>query len=255
MSGLFDLTGKVAIVTGASRGLGRAIALGLARAGAELVLSSRDETACQVVAKEVKALGRNALAVGCDMGRWSDVDVLAEKTYARFGRCNIVVNNAGVSQQALPLADTSESFFDEIQAINVKGPMHLAGLTAPRMAEAGGGAIINVVSTAAIEPVGYMAAYSASKAALRALTRVMAEEWAPLGVRVNAIAPGPFQTEMMTELEEKTPGFLEQAAGNTLLKRVADPEEFVGPVLFLASEASSFVTGQTLAVCGGVIIS
>ena len=255
MKELFDLTDKVAIVTGASRGLGKAIALGLAQAGAHLVLSSRIQSACAAVAKDVDALGKKALAVSCDMGSWSDIDTLVEKTYERFGRCDVLVNNAGVTHAAMPLSQMSESFFDEIQAINLKGPMHLAGLLAPRMEEAGGGAIINIVSTAAIEPVGYMSAYSASKAALRALTRVMAEEWAPLGVRVNAIAPGSFLTDMMTDLEEKMPGFLEQAAGNTLLKRIADPKEVLGPVLFLASEASSYVTGQTLAVCGGVIKS
>jgi NAD(P)-dependent dehydrogenase (short-subunit alcohol dehydrogenase family) len=255
MSGLFDLSDKVAIVTGASRGLGRAISVGLARAGADLVLSSRRESGCADTAEQVEALGRRALCVGCDMGSWSEVERLAEAAYGRFGRCDVLVNNAGVTQDALPLAETSESFYDEIQAVNVKGPMHLAGLVAPRMGEAGGGAIVNIVSTAAIQPVGYMAAYSASKAALRALTRVMAEEWAPLGVRVNAIAPGPFLTDMMTELEAKMPGFLEQTAGNTLLERIADPAELIGPVLFLASDASSFVTGQTLAVCGGVIVS
>jgi NAD(P)-dependent dehydrogenase (short-subunit alcohol dehydrogenase family) len=255
MNGFFDLTDKVAMVTGASRGLGKVIALGLAQAGADVVLSSRNQSACAAVAKEVETLGHNALAVACDMGSWSDIDTLVEMTYERFGRCDVLVNNAGVAHDAMPLSGMSESFFDEIQSINLKGPMHLAGLLAPRMGEAGGGAIINIVSTAAIEPVGYMAAYSASKAALRALTRVMAEEWAPLGVRVNAIAPGSFLTDMMTDLEEKMPGFLEQAAGNTLLKRIADPKEILGPVLFLASEASSYVTGQTLAVCGGVIKS
>jgi NAD(P)-dependent dehydrogenase (short-subunit alcohol dehydrogenase family) len=255
MMELFDLTDKVAIVTGASRGLGKSIAIGLAQAGSHLVLSSRNQSACTAVAKEVEALGQKALAVACDMGSWSDIDTLVEMTYERFGRCDVLVNNAGVAHAAMPLSQMTESFFDKIQAINLKGPMHLAGLLAPRMGEAGGGAIINIVSTAAIEPVGYMAAYSASKAALRALTRVMAEEWAPLGVRVNAIAPGTFLTDMVEELEEKIPGFLEQAAGKTLLKRIADPKEIFGPVLFLASEASSYMTGQTLAVCGGVIKS
>jgi len=243
MSALFDLTGKVAVVTGASRGLGRAIALGLAQAGADVVLSSRRQSACAEVAKQVEELGRGALAVACDVASWSDLEALVEKTYERFARCDVLVNNAGVTQEALPVAETSESFYDAIQAINVKGPMHLAGLLATRMAETGGGSIINIVSTAAIQPVGYMGAYTASKAALRSLTRVMAEEWAPVGVRVNAIAPGPFLTEMMTDLEEKTPGFLEQATGNTLLKRMAEPEVIVGPVVFLASDVSSYVIG------------
>jgi NAD(P)-dependent dehydrogenase (short-subunit alcohol dehydrogenase family) len=255
MQKLFDLTGKVAIVTGGSRGLGREICLGLARAGADVVVSSRKLAACQAVAKQVESLGRNALPAAGDMSRWSDIDALAEKAHERFGRCDVLVNNAGITQEGVPLESTSEALFDEFHAVNVKGPMRLASLVAPRMGEAGGGAIINVVSTAALQPVGFMAAYSASKAALRALTRVMAEEWAPLGVRVNAIAPGPFLTDMMKDLEKSTPGFLEQCAGNTLQKRLADPQEIVGPVLFLASDAASYVTGQTLAVCGGVLIT
>jgi NAD(P)-dependent dehydrogenase (short-subunit alcohol dehydrogenase family) len=187
------------------------------------------------------------------MGSWADGDRLADQTFERFGCCDVLINNAGVTQGPIPLTETSEAFFDEVQAINVKGPMHLASLVAPRMGEAGGGSIINVLSTAAKQPVGYMAAYSASKSGLWSLTRVMAQEWAPLGVRVNAIAPGSFRTDMMAKLGEQTPGFLEQCAGNTLLGRMGEPEELVGAALFLASDASSYVTGQTLGVCGGVL--
>jgi NAD(P)-dependent dehydrogenase (short-subunit alcohol dehydrogenase family) len=253
MSDLFDLGGRVAMVTGASRGLGKAIALGLARAGADLVVSSRRLPACEEVAAEIEALGRQALAVACDMSRWSEIDGLVERSYQRFGRCDVLVNNAGVTQNPLPLAETSSEFFDELYGINVKGPMHLAGRVAPRMGQAGGGAIVNVVTMGALKPGGYLGMYCSSKAALTALTRVMAEEWAPLGVRVNAVAPGPFLTDMLRDLDEATPGFIEHSAGVTLQKRVADPEEIVGPVLFLASDAASFVTAQTLPVCGGAL--
>lgn len=251
MSDLFDMTDRVAIVTGGSRGLGRAIALGLARAGADLVVASRKLDACSAVAGEIEALGRRALPVACDMASWPDIERLVDQTYERFGRCDSLVNNAGITQNPLPLTETGAEFFDQLYSVNVKGPMHLASLLAPRMAEAGGGTIVNVITMGAIKPGGYLALYCSSKAALNALTRVMAEEWAPLGVRVNAVAPGPFMTDMLKDLNDTTPGFFEHSAEVTLQKRIADPEEIVGPVLFLASGASSFVTAQTLSVCGG----
>ena len=251
MGELFDLTGRVAIVTGGSRGLGKAIALGLARAGADVVVASRTLSACEAVVKEIEGLGREALAVSCDMGKWDDIDQLVDRSYDRFGRCQVLVNNAGVTQSPLPLTETGSEFFDQIYAVNVKGPMHLASLVAPRMGAAGGGSIVNVLTMGALKPGGYLSMYCSSKAALHALNRVMAEEWAPLGVRVNAVAPGPFMTDMLRGLADSTPGFLEHSAGVTLQKRVAEPEEIVGSVLFLASDASSFVTAQALSVCGG----
>jgi NAD(P)-dependent dehydrogenase (short-subunit alcohol dehydrogenase family) len=253
MSGFADLSGKIAIVTGGSRGLGRSIALGLARMGVDVVVTSRTLAACEDVAGQIEALGRQALPVACDMGRWQDVDRLAESAHHRFGRCDILVNNAGIVQTPLPLVQTGEEMFDRYYAVNVKGPMHLACLVAPQMAKGGGGSIIHVVTMGALRPGGYLGMYCSSKAAMKALTRVMAEEWAPLGVRVNAIAPGPFRTDMMEELEEATPGFMEHSANVTLLKRMGEPDEIVGSVLFLASDASSYVTGQTLSVDGGAI--
>jgi len=253
MAELFDLSGKLALVTGGSRGLGRAICLGLAQAGADVVVASRDLEACRGVAREVEALGRQALAVACDMTSWSDIERLVESSHARFGRCDVLVNNAGVTQAPQPLGDSPAELFDAIYGVNVKGPMHLACLVAPRMAAHGGGSIVNVVTMGALKPGGYLGLYCSSKAALKAMTRSMAEEWAPLGVRVNAIAPGPFRTEMLEDLERSSPGFIEMSAGVTMQKRVARPEEIVGPVLFFASEAASFVTAQTLSVCGGAV--
>jgi len=250
---LFSLAGKRALVTGGSRGLGRAIALGFARAGADVAVASRSEAACAGVASEIEALGRRALAVACDLAEPASIDALVERVYARFGRCDVLVNDAGVTQSPAPLVETPPALFDGLQAVNLRGPLQLSTRIAPRMAAGGGGSVIHVLSTAAVRPVGFMGAYTASKAALRALTRVMAEEWAPLGVRVNAIAPGTFLTDMMQDLERSLPGFVERAAANCLLKRPGDPDEIVGPALFLASQASSYVTGQTLAVCGGVL--
>lgn len=250
---MFDLSGRIALVTGASRGLGRAIAVGLAAAGADLIVSSRSREACAEVAREVEALGRRVLAVACDVGQWTQVDALVDAAYAAFDRCDILVNNAGVTQQMTPLIQTTEEMFDRIYGINTKGPMHLSALVAARMAGSGGGTIVNIATMGALRSPGSLAMYTSSKAALVALTRSMADEWAASGIRVNAIAPGPFATDMLDDLASQMQGFLEYSEGVTMLKRSARPEEIVGPVLFLASEASSFVTGQTLAVCGGAI--
>ncbi|MBT4519292.1 MAG: SDR family oxidoreductase [Halieaceae bacterium] len=253
MGQLFDLSGKVAIVTGASRGLGKAIALGLAEAGADIVASSRTLSECQQTADQIAALGPRSLAVACDIGNWQAIDNLVEKAHAHMGRIDILVNNAGIAQDPHPLTDTSEEMFNRYYQVNTKGPMHLAAITAPIMAQTGGGSIVNIITMGALKPGGYLPMYCSSKAALKALTRCMAEEWASLGVRANAIAPGPFLTDMLQDLESTTPGFIEGSANITLLKRIAQPEEIVGPVTFMASDASSYVTGQCLSVCGGAI--
>jgi len=247
----FDLTGKVALVTGGSRGLGRAMSLGLADAGADVVVASRTLSACEAVVADIHALGREALAVDCDMRKWADIDRLAERTYGRFGRCDVLVNNAGIMQTPSPLVQTDSALFDEFFEVNVKGPMRLATQVAPRMGAAGGGSIINVISIGGLKPGPNLGMYCSSKAALQALSRVMAAEWAPLKVRVNALAPGPFRTDMMEDMDERIPGFIQHSVSTNMQKRMAEPDEIVGAVLFLASDASSFVTAQTLSVCGG----
>ena len=249
----FGLEGKVALVTGASRGLGMAIALGFAAAGAHVVVASRSLPTLQAAVDEIEAAGGRALAIACDLGQWSAVDRLVDTLYSKLGCCNVLVNNAGIVQQMTPLSQTSEAIFDLFHAVNAKGPMHLAARIAERMGASGGGTIVNVATMGALRPVGQLAMYCSSKAALVALTRSMADEWAPLGVRVNAIAPGPFRTEMLEDLEAQSPGFMEYSQQVTMLKRVAQPDEIIGPALFFASEASSYVTGQTLSVCGGAI--
>ncbi|MFN8628593.1 MAG: SDR family oxidoreductase [Candidatus Binatia bacterium] len=247
----FDLAGKVALVTGGSRGLGRAMSLGLADAGANVVVASRTLRACETVVAEIHALERQALAVDCDMRDWTAIDRLAERTYDRFGRCDVLVNNAGIMQTPSPLVQTDSALFDEFFEVNVKGPMRLATQVAPRMGAAGGGSIINVISIGGLKPGPNLGMYCSSKAALQALSRVMAAEWAPLKVRVNALAPGPFRTDMMEDMDERIPGFIQHSVSTNMQKRMAEPDEIVGAVLFLASDASSFVTAQTLSVCGG----
>lgn len=250
---LFDLSQKTCLVTGANRGLGRAIAVGLAEAGADVVIACRDEAAGNAVASEIGALGRRALVVSCDMARWSDIEHLVNVACDSLGRLDVLVNNAGITHDPLPLAEVDEAMFDRFFHVNTRGPMRLANLVAQRMAQSGGGSIVNILTFGAIKPGGYLSMYCSSKAAMRSLSRSMAEEWAPMGIRVNAIAPGPFMTDMLQDLADSTEGFMDFTVQATLLKRVAQPHEIVGPVVFLASAASSYVTGQILPVCGGGI--
>jgi len=247
-----ELEGKVALVTGGSRGLGRAIALGFAQAGADLVIASRKLPACEGVAKEVEALGRKVLARACHVGRLEELEPLLDATYERFGRLDILVNNAGINPAALPLTEATSELFDKLYAVNVKGPLFLASGAARRMAGGGGGVIINVITQGVFKPGPNLGIYCSSKAALLNLTNVMAQEWGPLGVRVNALAPGPFMTDMMRNAEQ-IPGFVEQIRNSNVMKRIAEPSEIVGSALFLASEASGFMTGQTVVVDGGIL--
>jgi len=252
MSASFDLTGKVALVTGGSRGLGRAIALGFAEAGADVVVASRKLPNCEAVAKEIEALGRQALPVACHVGRLEELEPLLDATYERFGRLDVLVNNAGINPAAVPLVEATSELFDKLYAVNVKGPLFLAGGAARRMAEAGGGAIINVITQGVFKPGASLGIYCSSKAALLNLTNVMAQEWGPLGVRVNALAPGPFMTDMMRNAEA-IPGFVDVIRNSNVMKKIAEPSEIVGSALFLASDASAFMTGQTVVIDGGIL--
>lgn len=251
--GLFDLSGRVALVTGATRGLGRAMARGLAEAGACVVVTGRRQEACDAAALELaRDTGAEVAGLACHMGEWKQIDALVERTYERFGKLDVLVSNAGINPAFAPLAAVEESFWDKVYAVNVKGPMRLAARVAPRMGEAGGGSIVNVITVGAYQGGPGIGVYSSSKAALLNLTRVMAQEWAPLHVRVNALAPGPFDTDMMRGAARNAPGFAEGATAGTLQKRIAHPDEIIGSVLYLASDASSFVTGADLVVAGGM---
>ena len=245
----FDLAGKVAIVTGGGRGLGRAISLGLAAAGADVTLCGRKVESCEDAAKEIRAMGRRALPLSCHMGHSDEVEAVLERTIAEFGRVDIVVNNAATNPAARPLIAGTPDLFDKVYAVNVRGPLHLACRAAAWMADHGGGAIVNVISVGALRPGPTIGLYCSSKAALQSLTRVMAQEWAPLGVRVNALAPGPVATDMVRAVEGTE--FHRQMVESTAQKRIASAEEIVGSVLYLVSDASTYTTGSTLVVDGG----
>ncbi len=250
MNVTFDLSGKVAIVTGGGRGLGRAIALGLARAGADVTVCGRKLEACEDAAREIRDLGRRALPLSCHMGHPDEVDAVVERTIADLGRVDIVINNAATNPAARPLIAGTPDLFDKVYAVNVRGPLQLASKAAAWMADHGGGAVVNVISVGGLRPGATIGLYCSSKAALQSLTRVMAQEWAPLGVRVNALAPGPVSTDMVRAVEGTE--FHRLMVEATSMKRIADPDEIVGAVLWLVSDASSYTTGSTIVCDGGM---
>ena len=246
MSDLFDLTGKIALVTGGSRGLGRAMVLAFAKAGADVVIASRKLGACEEVAREVETLGRRALPIAAHVGKWSDNDALADAAYAHFGRVDILVNNAGMSPLAPSLTETSEELFDKVIDVNFKGPFRLSALVGERMVKGEGGAIINLASSGVFKPEPNIVPYAGAKAAINAMTVALAKAFAPK-VRVNCIAPGPFLTDVSGAWRDN------QAMKNSLgLKRFGEPDEIVGTALYLASKASSYTTGTVIRVDGGV---
>jgi NAD(P)-dependent dehydrogenase (short-subunit alcohol dehydrogenase family) len=244
----FRFDGKVALVTGGSRGLGRAMVLGFAHAGADVVIASRKVESCEATAAEVRAqTGREALPVACHVGKWDDLDTLVEAAYARFGRVDVLVNNAGMSPLYGRPADISEELWDKVVAVNLKGPFRLCALVGERMLAGDGGSIINVSSTAAVRPRGNIIPYAAAKAGVNALTQAFANAFGPK-VRVNCIMPGPFLTDISKAWD--MPAFERQAQAFDL-RRGGRPEEIVGAALYLASDASSFTTGSILTVDGG----
>jgi NAD(P)-dependent dehydrogenase (short-subunit alcohol dehydrogenase family) len=251
---LFDLTGKVAIVTGSTKGIGRAMASGLAQAGATVVVSSRKQELCEKAASEIAAeTGAMTLGLACHVGEWDAIPGFVETVHERFGHIEVLVNNAGITPSRLTVSDITQDVWRKIFSVNVEGPLRMAQCVAPLMREHGGGSIVNIASMAAYSGGPGVCAYGASKAALVNLTKSMAQEWVQWNIRVNALSPGPFLSEMVEGAERNAPGFKDMIAGGTLMKRVADPPEVVGPVLYLASDASSFVTGDDLSVSGGMM--
>ncbi|WP_334141191.1 SDR family NAD(P)-dependent oxidoreductase [Rhabdothermincola sp.] len=248
---LFDLTGRVAIVTGGSRGLGRAISLGYAAAGAKVVIASRKQENCEALAREIEAAGGEALPVATHVGKVEELERLVDTTVATFGRLDILVNNAANPLGGM-LTEVTELAFEKSYAVNVKGPLFLSARAVDHLAASGHGVIVNVITAGAFNPGESLGLYCSGKAALWNLTKVMAKEWAPRGVRVNALAPGPFATDMMAATYE-VPEFRDAIVASTLLKRIADPEEIVGAALFLASDASSYMTGSVLPIDGGIM--
>lgn len=244
---LFDLSGKVALVTGGSRGLGCQMALAFAKAGADVVIASRKLDGCKETAAEVEALGRRALPYACHVGDWDALDGLVETAWNEMGKVDVLVNNAGMSPLYPSLAEVSEALWDKVLAVNLKGPFRLTALLGQRMAAGAGGSVINVSSIAAIRPTPLETPYAAAKAGLNALTVAFASAYGP-GVRVNGIMAGPF----MTDISKAWPDDLVQHFERTaFLKRAGQPSEIVGAALYFASDASTFTTGSVLRVDGG----
>jgi NAD(P)-dependent dehydrogenase (short-subunit alcohol dehydrogenase family) len=244
---LFDLSGRVALVTGATRGLGLAIAAGYGGAGAQVIVVSRKADACHQVASGLRARGARATGIACHVGRWAEIGRLVETVYEQFGRVDVLVNNAGMSPTYERLSAVSEEHWDKVVGVNLKGPFRLSALIGERMVADHGGSIVNVSSTGAARPTADIVPYAAAKAGVNAMTIGLADAFGP-SVRVNAIMPGPFLTSIarnwdMEGLARRTETFP--------LRRAGEAREIVGAALYFASDASSFTTGTVLAVDGG----
>lgn len=246
MSNYFDLSGKVALVTGGSRGLGYQMVKAFAEHGADVMVTSRKLETCEKVAEEVRAMGRRAATYACNVANWQELDGLVDAAYAAFGKVDILVNNAGSSPLAPSSLETSEQLFDRIVSLNFKAPFRMMSLVGSRMAAGSGGTIINISSAGALRPRPQIAPYAGAKAALNALTTAFAFEYGPK-VRVNTISPGRFLTDV-------SKAWTEEAKRNdtAALKRSGRPEEIVSAALYLASDRSSFTTGSLVRVDGGI---
>ena len=251
---LFDLTGKVAVVTGGSRGIGRAICLAMAEHGASVVVSSRKLDACEEVVKEIEAAGGKAKAIACNIGHREPVEALVAGARAAFGKIDILVCNAAINPHAGPLSEVTDSIFDKVMASNVRSNLWLANLTMPEMAERRDGAVIIISSIAGMRGSGGLGVYGVSKAADFQLARQLACEGGPKNIRVNAIAPGLVRTDFAKYLWEN-PELYEKAVTGYPLRRIGEPDDIAGIAVFLASKAGAFVTGQVLVADGGATIT
>jgi len=250
---LFDMTGKVTIVTGSTKGIGRAMASGFAQAGATVVVSSRKQELCDQVAEEIAAeTGATTLGLACHVGEWEAIPGFVDTVADRFGRIDVLVNNAGITPTRMTPSEITLDVWRKIFCVNVEGPLRMVQCVAPIMRANGGGSIVNIASMAAYSGGTVVCAYGASKAALVNLTKSQAQELIGWNIRVNVLSPGPFLSEMVEGAERNAPGFKDLIASGDLMQRIADPEEIVGPVLYLASDASSFVTGDDISVSGGM---
>jgi NAD(P)-dependent dehydrogenase (short-subunit alcohol dehydrogenase family) len=246
---IFDLSGKVAIVTGGSRGLGLEMANAFAAAGASVVIASRKLEPCEQAATDIqKATGQECIGTAYHAGTWEDSDRLADLAYDRFGHVDVLVNNAGMSPLYESLTAVSEGLYDKVLEVNLRGPFRLSSLVGERMAAGDGGSIINVSSTAAVQPTPTELPYAMAKAALNAMTLGLARAYTPK-VRVNCIMPGPFLTDISKAWDMEA--FNQRAATMIPLRRGGQPDEVVGAALYFASDASSFTTGAILKVDGG----
>jgi NAD(P)-dependent dehydrogenase (short-subunit alcohol dehydrogenase family) len=248
----FSLKDKVALITGASRGIGEATAMGLAKAGADLAIVSRKLPDLEKVGEEVKKLGRKCLSIQTHLGKVEEIDHLVKRVSEEFGKIDILVNNAATNPTMASAIDVDERAWDSIMNLNLKGLFFLSQAVARVMREKGGGKIINVSSVAGITP-DLLPLYSISKAGVNMVTKVMAQQWAQYNIRVNAIAPGLTKTRF-SEALWKNPDILKLAMFKTPMGRPAEPEEMVGAIIYLASDAASYVTGQIIAIDGGITI-
>ena len=248
----FSLNGKVALITGASRGIGQAAAIGMAQAGADIAIASRKLPDLEKVAEEVRKTGKKCLPVAAHVARMEEINNLVKRVSDEFGKIDILVNNAATNPTMAQALDVDERGWDAIMNLNLKGLFFLSQAVARVMKEKGGGKIINVASIAGISP-DLLPVYSISKAGVIMATKVMAQQWAPYHIRANAVAPGLTKTRF-SEALWNNPDILNIAMSRTPMARVAEPEEMVGAIIYLASEASSYVTGQVIAVDGGTTI-
>ena len=247
----FDLAGKVAVVTGSSRGIGRSSAELLARMGAKVVVSSRKADACQEVVDGIRKEGGDAHVIACNISRRDEVEALIDGTIKHYGRLDVLVCNAAVNPYYGPLLDITDEAFDKIMGSNVKSNIWLSSLAIPKMAERGGGSVIIISSIGGLRGSTVIGAYGISKAADFALCRSLAGEWGPKNVRVNCIAPGLVKTDFARALWEDEAN-LKRRTATTPLRRIGEPHEIAGAVVYLASDAATFMTGQTIVIDGGL---
>ena len=251
----YRLAGKVALITGGSRGIGRATALGFAEAGADVAIASRKLPDLENVAKEIKKSGAKALPVAAHVGRMEDINNLVAKVTAEFGKIDILVNNAGTSPALASSLEVDERLWDSILNLNLKGLFFLSQAAAKVMKEHGGGKIINVASMDGFKPEANIGTYAVSKAGVIMVTKVMALESAQYNIRVNALAPGNVHTRLGDSRFLAMPEYEGEMIKRTPLGRIADPDDMVGAMIYLASVASSFVTGECIVVAGGIFLT
>lgn len=254
MADLFRIDEKVALVTGSSRGIGKAIAEAMAEAGAKVVISSRKAAACESVARDIEAAGGQALAVPCNVSRYDELTTLVDRTLEAWNRIDVLVCNAAVNPYFGPLTEISDSAYDKTLDTNVKNVVRLAGLVIPGMAERGDGVVIIVSSIAGLKGTKSLGAYAISKAADMQIARNLALEWGHANIRVNCIAPGLVRTDMARALWDDPQRYAAALEGHPL-GRIGEPEDIAGAAVFLAAPAGRFVTGQTLVIDGGATIA
>ncbi|WP_085297545.1 SDR family oxidoreductase [Cognaticolwellia mytili] len=250
---LFDLSGKIALVTGASRGIGESIAKLLAQHGAHVIVSSRKIAGCQAVVDDITKAGGSAQAIACHIGEMDQIDAIFASIAEQHGKLDILVNNAAANPYFGHILDTDLSAFQKTVDVNIRGYFFMSTLGAKLMRESDGGSIVNVASINGVIPGDFQGIYSITKAAVISMTKAFAKECAPFNIRVNALLPGATDTKFASTLVNN-PKILEQAMAHVPMKRVAQPDEMAGTVLYLVSDASSYTTGTAINVDGGYLI-